>query len=45
MIASIEDKANYKETMIPYLIGAIMIFAIPQIVGIIYDIVTGAFFL
>ena len=44
MIASTEDKASYKETMIPYLIGAIMVFAIPQIVRIIYDLVTGAFF-
>lgn len=43
MIASTGEKATYKETMIPYLIGAIMVFVIPQVVGIIYDIITTAF--
>lgn len=41
MIGSIEEKAEYKKTMIPYLIGAIMVFAIPQLVQLIYDITTG----
>lgn len=40
MFASTADKASYKETMVPYIIGAIMVFAIPNIIGIIYDIVT-----
>lgn len=39
MIAGASEKANFKETMVPYLIGAIMVFAIPQIVGIIYNLV------
>lgn len=39
MFGTIEEKANYKETMVPYLIGAIMLFTIPNLVGIIYDLV------
>ena len=39
MLASTQDKALYKETFIPYIIGAFMLFAIPNIVGVIYDIV------
>lgn len=41
MMGSTSDKAEYKETMIPYLIGAIMIFTIPNIIGIIYNLVLG----
>ena len=40
MLASTGDKALYKETFIPYLIGAVMVFAIPNIIGVIYDLVT-----
>ena len=43
MIASTADKALYKETMVPYLIGAIMVFTIPQIVGIIYELIVNNF--
>lgn len=39
MLASTQDKALYKETMIPYIIGAILVFAIPNIIGVIYDLV------
>ena len=42
MVGSLEEKAEYKKTMIPYLIGAIMIFAIPQLAQIIYNITTSA---
>lgn len=41
MFGSIEERANYKETMVPYLIGAVMLFTIPNILGIIYDLVKG----
>ncbi len=41
MFGSTQEKASYKETMIPYLIGAIMLFTIPNILGIIYDLVKG----
>lgn len=39
MVGSIEEKANYKEAMGPYLIGAVMLFTIPNIIGILYDLV------
>lgn len=39
MLASTGDKALYKETFIPYIIGAVMVFAIPNIIGVIYDLV------
>lgn len=40
MLGSVEEKAEYKKSMIPYLIGCIFIFAISQIVSIIYSIVS-----
>ena len=40
MLGSVQDKATYKETMIPYLIGAVMVFAIPSIVRVLFEIVT-----
>ena len=39
MFGSTEERANYKETMVPYLIGAVMIFTIPNLLGIVYDLV------
>lgn len=39
MFGSMAERAAYKETMIPYLIGAVMLFAISNILGIIYDLV------
>lgn len=41
MFASLAERATYKETMIPYIIGAIMVFTIPHVLGIIYDLVKG----
>ena len=38
LLGSIEERAQYKQTLVPWLIGAIMIFAITTIPGIIYDI-------
>lgn len=38
MIGSTAEKAEYKKTMIPYLIGCIFIFAISRIVSIIYSL-------
>lgn len=35
MIASVEEKAKYKEQMVPYLIGAILLFGGSGILGII----------
>ena len=36
MMGSTEEKAEYKKTMIPYLIGAILIFAASNIAGMVY---------
>lgn len=37
MIGSVEEKAEYKKTMIYYIIGAIMVFAISNISAVIYN--------
>ena len=37
MIGSVEEKAEYKKTLIPYFIGAVLLFAGANIVQIIYD--------
>ena len=42
MIGSTEEKAKYKETMKPYIIGCIMIFATTTILSII-SVVAGIF--
>lgn len=36
MVGSIEEKAEYKRTMIPYLVGAIMVFGITNITSFLY---------
>ena len=36
MMGSAEEKAEYKKTMIPYLIGAILIFAATNLASMIY---------
>lgn len=37
------DKADIKSKMVPYIVGAIMIFSMPYLAQIIYLIVTNAF--
>ena len=39
MTGSLEEKAQYKETLAPYVIGAILLFAVMNILKIIYDVV------
>lgn len=41
MIGSAEEKADYKQWMIYYVIGAILVFAISNISAIIYNTVKG----
>lgn len=41
MMGSAEEKAEYKKTMIPYIIGAILIFASTTIVNVVYNIANG----
>ena len=38
MIGSIEERAEYKKSMIPYAIGALFVFASSNIAKILYDI-------
>ena len=38
MMGSAEQKAEYKKTMIPYLVGAVLIFAATSIVKVVYDL-------
>lgn len=39
MTGSVEQKAEYKKTMIPMIVGIIMLFTTTTIVGIIYNLV------
>ena len=41
VMGSVEEKAEYKQTLKPYLIGAIMVFGITNLLGIIQSIVIG----
>ena len=38
MLGSVEEKAQYKETMKPYIIGAAMVFGITNILSIVYNL-------
>lgn len=37
MMGSTEEKAEYKKVMVPYLIGALLIFAATTIVNVVYN--------
>ena len=39
MMGSAEEKAEYKKTMIPYLVGAVLIFLAPTIANTVYSLV------
>lgn len=41
MMGSASEKAEYKKTMIPYLVGAVLLFAGSTIVNVIYQVVIG----
>ena len=41
MMGSAEEKAEYKKTMIPYLVGAILIFAASTIANVVYQFASG----
>ena len=38
MIGSVEEKAEYKKTLMPFLIGSLLVFAASTIAGIVYKI-------
>lgn len=37
MMGSAQEKAEYKKTLIPYLVGAVLIFAASNIAGMVYN--------
>lgn len=37
MMGSAEEKAEYKKTMIPYLVGAVLVFMASNIAGFVYN--------
>lgn len=41
MMGSAEEKADYKKTMIPYIVGAVFIFLAPTIANMVYNFVKG----
>ena len=41
MMGSAEEKAEYKKTMIPYIVGAILIFAASTIANVVFQFATG----
>lgn len=41
MMGSTEEKAKYKEVMIPYIVGALLIFAATTIVGVLFSMFSG----
>lgn len=41
MMGSAEEKADYKKSMIPYIVGAVCIFAATTIVNIVYNLAIG----
>ncbi len=43
MTGSIEEKAEYKKTMGPYVIGAILVFATTNLLGIVNSVTGGLF--
>ncbi len=42
MMGSAEEKAEYKKTMIPYIIGAVLVFMASNIAGFIFNFATGS---
>lgn len=41
MMGSTEEKAEYKKTLIPYIVGAVLIFAASNIASMVYKAVSG----
>ena len=42
MVGSAEEKAEYKKTMMPYVVGALLIFAASTIVNVLYTVINNA---
>lgn len=41
MMGSTEEKAEYKKTLLPYVIGAVLIFAASNLASVVYHAATG----
>lgn len=41
MAGSVEERAEYKKTMMPYVIGAVMVFAITNLLKILENVISG----
>ena len=42
MMGSAEEKAEYKKTMMPYLVGAVLIFSASMIANVVYQFTQGS---
>lgn len=40
MMGSVEEKAEYKKTLLPYFIGAIMVFTTVNVAQLMYDVIS-----
>lgn len=40
MVGSVDEKAEYKKTLVAYVIGCAIVFALSNLLGIIFDITT-----
>lgn len=38
MVGSVEEKASYKKSMVPYIVGAVMLFAASSVAQFLYEI-------
>lgn len=43
MMGSVEEKAEYKKTLVPYTIGAFMVLGISNLLNVVYQIATNIF--
>lgn len=41
MAGSVEERAEYKKTMMPYVVGAVMVFAITNLLKILENVISG----
>ena len=41
MMGSVEEKASYKKSMLPYVVGAVLIFSATNIATVIYNMASG----
>ena len=41
MLGSTEERASYKKSLMPYIIGAVLIFAASTVAGAIYNMING----